>query len=160
MEGGAEDPAGSDLFMTENIDSTREDFLRARLSEMLDAYDTQCAHVMEVHQALSLARCTVTSSDGLVTLTVNSAGIPVDVRVAQEAFRKSNPQRLGQTFLQVARAAAAAAYKEAERISAPLTEVAGTVPDLPDLVPGAPSLLGLRTLLHGVDSDVHPGSPS
>ncbi|MFQ6325598.1 YbaB/EbfC family nucleoid-associated protein [Nocardia sp. CWNU-33] len=117
--------------------------MRNQVEFILDALAEQRAQASDVYEQLAAVRATASSADGLVTVTVDGAGVLTDVQFAQEAFR-STPEKLGQSVTEAGREAARLANVQNEAITAPLTAGADAMPDLPDLVPGAPSLREVR----------------
>jgi DNA-binding protein YbaB len=113
--------------------------IRNQVDHILDALAEQRTHLAEVHDKLAAVRCTAESADKLVEVTVNAAGVLVDVRFAPAALR-STPEQLGRSVTEAGRQAARLARDRHAAIIAPLVTEAEAVPDLPDLVPGAPSL--------------------
>ncbi|MFF3569897.1 YbaB/EbfC family nucleoid-associated protein [Nocardia jiangxiensis] len=113
--------------------------IRNQVEHILDAYEEQRAHLSEVQAQLAAARSTAKSADGLVEVTVDTAGVLTEVRFTPEAMR-SNPDRLGRSVTEAGREAARLAHEQVQAIIAPIAAAAEALPDLADLVPGAPSL--------------------
>ncbi|WP_067670609.1 YbaB/EbfC family nucleoid-associated protein [Nocardia miyunensis] len=113
--------------------------IRNQVEHILDAYEEQRAQLSEVQTRLAAARSTAKSADGLVEVTVDTAGVLTEVRFAPEAMR-SNPDTLGRSVTEAGREAARRAHEQAQTILAPIAEAAAAMPELADLVPGAPSL--------------------
>lgn len=113
--------------------------IRNQVDHILDALAEQRPHVAELRDKLSAVRCTAESADKLVEVTVDAAGVIVDVRFAPTALR-GTPEQLGRSVTEAGRQAARLARERHAAIIAPLVAEADAIPDLPDLVPGAPSL--------------------
>ncbi|MQY24381.1 YbaB/EbfC family nucleoid-associated protein [Nocardia macrotermitis] len=113
--------------------------IRNQVEDVLDAYEAQRAHLSEVQAKLATARATAKSADGLVEVTVDSSGVLTDVRFEPKALR-GKPEQLGRSVTEAGREAARRAQEQARTIMAPIAAAAEGMPDLPDLVPGAPSL--------------------
>ncbi|MCP9625440.1 YbaB/EbfC family nucleoid-associated protein [Nocardia otitidiscaviarum] len=113
--------------------------IRNRVNNILDAVDEQHARLARVVEQLDAVRCTATSADGLVEVTVDVAGVLTDVRFAAGALR-NEPEKLAASVTQAGRAAARLAHDRHRELLAPVAGAAEHLPDLPDLVPGAPSL--------------------
>ncbi|MEU6828022.1 YbaB/EbfC family nucleoid-associated protein [Nocardia beijingensis] len=113
--------------------------IRNQVDHILDALAEQRPHLAEVRDKLAAVRCTAESADKLVAVTVDAAGVVVDVRFAPTALR-STPEQLGRSVTEASRQAARLARDQHAAIIAPMVAEAGAIPDLPDLVPGAPSL--------------------
>ncbi|MFR9773760.1 YbaB/EbfC family nucleoid-associated protein [Nocardia sp. SC052] len=122
--------------------------MRNQIDHMLDALTELQARIPEAQDRLAAARATGSSADGLVEVTVDSTGKLTDVGFKPEALR-GTPERLSESVREATRHAVARAQEQTQEIMAPIVSAAGNIPDLPDLVPGAPSL---RTAL-----DSEPG---
>ncbi|WP_328407945.1 YbaB/EbfC family nucleoid-associated protein [Nocardia sp. NBC_00403] len=117
--------------------------IRNQVERILDTFTGQQAQLAAAYEQLAAVRASASSADGLVTVTVDGAGVLTDVRFAQQAFR-STPETLGRSVTEAAQEAARLANKQNEAITAPIAAGADAMPDLPDLLPGAPSLRDLR----------------
>lgn len=113
--------------------------LRAEVHRAMDAYEDQIARLAEIRGHLDTVRIQARSVDGQVEVSVDSAGIVVEIELQQAALREK-PTALARKITEVAREAARYAEKYRIEALAPITEIVGAMPDLPDLVPGAPSL--------------------
>ncbi|MGY1948874.1 YbaB/EbfC family nucleoid-associated protein [Nocardia asiatica] len=113
--------------------------IRNQVDHILDALAEQRTHLRQVRERLSAVRCTAESADKLVGVTVDTAGVPVDVRFAPAALRRT-PEQLGRAVTEACQEAARLAREQHAAIIAVITDDAEAIPDLPDLVPGAPSL--------------------
>lgn len=116
----------------------------------MDAFERQQQQVAEIRRQLAELQVAARSSDGGVEVTVDSAGAVLEVRVTPAAMRVTAEQ-LSQTITAVAREAVRRAKEQTETVLAPLAEAAGELPDLPDLLPGAPSLRETDADLTGDD---------
>lgn len=114
------------------------DGLRNRVHRLMDAYERQQQQVAEVRRQLAVAEVSAISADGGVEVTVDSAGVVLEVRVTPAAMRVTAEQ-LSRTITAVAREAVRRAAEQTETALAPLTEVAGELLDLSDILPGSPS---------------------
>ncbi|WP_406269527.1 YbaB/EbfC family nucleoid-associated protein [Nocardia sp. NBC_00881] len=112
--------------------------LRNQIDYILDAYERQQAHRADVQKKLDALRVKAGSSDQLAEVTVDSAGVVTEVRLSAAAMR-GTPEQLGRSITEAAQEAARLAWSQREEVSAPITEAAEALPDLPDMVPGAPS---------------------
>lgn len=110
--------------------------MRNQVDRMLDLLAEQRTQLAEVQQQLDAARFTATSPDGSVEVTVDASGVLTGVRFGENALRDTAEQ-LGATVTETGRAAARQAQERTRQLLDPLAD---TMPDLPDLVPGAPSL--------------------
>lgn len=137
--------------------SARNDALRADVDELLATLERQRRDLAEAQTRLASMTVTAWSSDNLVRVESNAAGVPVRVHLEPEAFKRSTPEKLGRSITEAVQAAARRATEAAEQAYAPVEEVAGDVPDLPDLVPGAPSI---RALVDSLFPDPTPPPPA
>ncbi|MEU7630363.1 YbaB/EbfC family nucleoid-associated protein [Nocardia sp. NPDC049220] len=117
--------------------------MRKQVDQMLDVLAEQRARLDEIQQQLVTAQYTASSSDGLVEVTVDSAGVPTEVRFTKGALRNTVDQ-LGRSTTEAAREAARRAQEQVRQLVTPIAAAADVLPDLPDLMPGAPSLRGSR----------------
>ncbi|MFI7667857.1 YbaB/EbfC family nucleoid-associated protein [Nocardia sp. NPDC049526] len=113
--------------------------IRNQVENILDALAEQRAQRDEVQRVLDTARSTASSTDGLVEVTVDRSGVLVDVRFTADAA-SSTAEQLGRSVTEAGREAARRVREQAAQILAPVTAAVHAMPDLPDLVVGAPSL--------------------
>ncbi|WAM16081.1 YbaB/EbfC family nucleoid-associated protein [Rhodococcus sp. JS3073] len=143
----------------------REHELQDQIDSMLATLDRQTQDLHAAQQQVAQLRVSAESADGLVQVVVNSVGGVVDVRLARDVFRRSTPESLGRAMTEASRRAGEAAHTESMRIMGSIVSATETLPDLPDLVPGAPSLRDfLPRLEPGVDAvpadrDLDPDDP-
>lgn len=114
--------------------------MRQQVNSLLAGLNRQSAALQEAQMQAAEVTGRATSADGLVTVTVNAVGIVTDVQFAPSAFDRSTPDKLARSVVTVTRQAAGDAQRQVEDALAP---VRGELPDLPDAVPGAPSLKNL-----------------
>ncbi|WP_330231442.1 YbaB/EbfC family nucleoid-associated protein [Nocardia sp. NBC_00508] len=112
------------------------DGMREQVDQMLDLLVEQRQQLAAVQQQLETARCSASSADGLVEVTVDATGVLVDVQFSTDALR-STADQLGKSVTDAGRAAAQRAQQQMQQMIAPIAEA---IPDLPDLFPRAPSL--------------------
>ncbi|MGW5315706.1 YbaB/EbfC family nucleoid-associated protein [Nocardia thailandica] len=118
------------------------DALRAEIESMLASYERDSAELVAAQQR-AVEPVTVWSDDNLVRVTANVTGV-IDVHLEPEAFKRSTPATLGATVTAtIQEAARRATSLRAEA----LDRFTGSMPDLPDLVPGAPSAKDLLARL-------------
>lgn len=126
------------------------DEMKRLLHAVLDGLDQQAANLTGVCERLAASRSSGRSADRLVEVIVDSYGIVVEVRLADDAYRTASPERLARSITEAARAAAVSAQRTRAEITASVTEISGGLPDLPDLFPGAPSLREIHDLIDTV----------
>ncbi|WP_459548100.1 YbaB/EbfC family nucleoid-associated protein [Nocardia sp. X0981] len=113
--------------------------MRRQLDTVLDTLNEQQRLLGEVRAELAAARVVGRSPDGAVQVTVDASGVLQDVRFSAEALR-GTPEELSRSVQEANAEAVRCAREQTRALLAPITEAAGISPDLPDLVPGAPSL--------------------
>jgi DNA-binding protein YbaB len=114
--------------------------MRQQVNSLLAGLNRQFTALQEAQLQAAEVTGRATSADDLVTVTVNAVGIVTDVQFASSAFDRSTPDKLARSVVTVAQQAANAAQQQVEDALAPAR---GELPDLPDVVPGAPSLKDL-----------------
>ncbi|WP_067646840.1 YbaB/EbfC family nucleoid-associated protein [Nocardia harenae] len=128
------------------------DALRAQVESMLESYEQQRSALVAAQQH-ALEPVTVWSPDNLVRVTATVAGV-VEVHLEPEAFKRSTPASLGPVITAALREAASRAAAQQAEALAPFTEL--PLPDLPDLVPGAPSTADVLAQLSRTAPDPAP----
>lgn len=114
--------------------------MREQVNSLLAGLNRQSAALQKAQVQAAEVTGRATSADGLVTVTVNAVGIVTDVQLAPSAFDRSTPDKLACSVVTVTQQAANAAQRQVEDALAPAR---GELPDLPDVVSGAPSLKDL-----------------
>ncbi|RJO71463.1 YbaB/EbfC family DNA-binding protein [Nocardia panacis] len=117
--------------------------LRDQVDTLLETFEQQRRDLDAARVKLSAARVKATSSDNLVEVVCGANGVPIEVNLVSEAFKRSTPEKLGRSIIEATQAAAAAAGQLTKELFAPIVTAADDIPDLPDLIPGAPSIRGL-----------------
>jgi DNA-binding protein YbaB len=120
---------------------------RAQVDDLLADYRRSRDQLASVHQRLASISESATSPDGLVTVTVGSAGTLSGLTIADAAYRQYRPADLAAMIVTTTAAAADRAAKLATEVVAPVLP-AGTDPDAllrgtadlspAELVPAAP----------------------
>jgi DNA-binding protein YbaB len=121
----------------------RNEALRVQIDGMLEDLHRRSDLLSRAQSEVAALRVEARTPDGLATVTVDSAGAVVAVDLAPEAFARSTPSRLGEAIAAAARDAAATARRRVQDLMAPVSQAGVDLPDLPDLIPGAPSLRNL-----------------
>jgi DNA-binding protein YbaB len=134
----------------------RNDTLREQVDTMLDTLRRQQSQLAGVREKLAAVRAAAWSADRTVKVTVNAAGVVVDTALAPETSR-AQPETLARAFTDAAQRAVHEARKQAAAATAPITQAADEIGDLPALVPGAPSLRELRGALAIPEPTDQPG---
>ncbi|MEV0250468.1 YbaB/EbfC family nucleoid-associated protein [Nocardia sp. NPDC050712] len=135
----------------------RNDALRGEVDALLATFEEQQREFAAAQERLATATVTAWSADNLIRVTANSAGVPTEVHVEPEAFKRSTPEKLGHSITEATQAAAKLAGEEARRAFGAVERLGADIPDLPDLVPGAPSIKDLvRTLLEPESERAEP----
>ncbi|WP_083884348.1 YbaB/EbfC family nucleoid-associated protein [Nocardia higoensis] len=132
--------------------------LRSQIESMLDSYERDTSALRDA-QLRAAEPVSVWSDDNLVRVTATIAGV-VEVHLEAEAFKNSTPQKLGASITATVQEAARAAAAGLEQAMAPWTALADSMPDLPDLIPGAPSTKDLLAQLAPPPPDQVPPPPS
>ncbi len=87
---------------------------------MLDNYQQQMENIASARETLAAATAQGWSADNLVRVTCSAAGVPVEVWVDPQAFKRSTPQKLGKSITEASQAAARNAKQEIDGVMAPL----------------------------------------
>ncbi|MBO0856044.1 MAG: YbaB/EbfC family nucleoid-associated protein [Nocardia sp.] len=150
------DPFPDDLAAT-NLE------LKRIVNSLLDGLDQQQADLPGVCDRLARSRSSAWSDDRTVEVTVDAYGIVVGTRLVDNAFQKTNPDRLAGSITEAARRAAATAQRRRAEITAPITDSARLLADLPELVPGAADLREIQDVIGAAArtrSDRDPDRPN
>jgi DNA-binding protein YbaB len=114
----------------------RNTALRHQIDNMLSDLRRRTQELQEKQADAAQKTHEVTSEDGVVTAKVDATGTLQELTLSPKAFERSTPERLARTITSVIREATGSAAQTLQADFAPLT----TAPELPDIVPGAPSL--------------------
>jgi DNA-binding protein YbaB len=123
------------------------DHLKDVLAEVQGEFDQEMAEFGEVNRKLSEMKVHATSPNNLARVTVDSTGVVVNVEIAEDAYRRSTPKQLSQDLNATIRGAVEAVSEARAQITAPLKALVDKMPDLDEVVPGAPSLRDVRAQL-------------
>jgi DNA-binding protein YbaB len=130
--------------------------IREQVDSLLEKFNEQSRQLQEAQTAAAAATATVTSSDGLVTATVDSSGMLTKLEFAEKSFQRTDPARFARTVTETVRSAAMQVKQQMSDLMAPITE---GLPDLSDLVEGAPSLKGLMPKMPDFTEQPSPPQP-
>ncbi|WP_228002519.1 YbaB/EbfC family nucleoid-associated protein [Nocardia australiensis] len=117
--------------------------LREQVDSMLSAFEQQRSGLADAQARIAAVTGEAWSEDNLVRVVCNVAGIPLEVHVEAAAFKRSTPEKLGRSIAEAAQAAAQAAAEKSQSVFGPIGDIANDMPDLSDLIPGAPSIKDL-----------------
>lgn len=114
--------------------------MRETVDQLMDKFNRQTAQLREAQQAASELSAELSSPDGLVKVTVDAQGTLTDLTLAQTTFERTRPEALARTIKDLIRQGTLQVKQQQAELFRPLT--AG-MPDLSEIVEGAPSLAGL-----------------
>ncbi|NLU83604.1 YbaB/EbfC family nucleoid-associated protein [Rhodococcus sp. HNM0569] len=138
----------------------QNDALERQVGEMLAQLEDQQREFADAQRRVAELRVWGESDDRMVRVQVDATGTVLDVVVAPEATRRSTPELLGSAMTQAARRAADSARTQANDAMASVLAIGDRMPDLPDLVPGAPSLRSMFDDFQFAQPDGPAQSPS
>ncbi len=121
--------------------------LKDVLADVQGEFDREMAEFGEVNQKLAEMKVHATSPNNLARVTVDSAGVVVNVEITEDAYRRSTPKQLSQDLNVTIRGAVEAVGKARAQIMAPLRAIVDNMPELDEIVPGAPSMRDIRARL-------------
>ena len=119
---------------------TRNDAWRAEVDAMQAAVQRQREDLADAQAKAARTVGDARSEDGLVRVVVDMTGTVQLAEIEPEAFRRSTPEALARDFTEAAQAASQAARQSVQEAFASILETSESLPDLSDLVPGAPSI--------------------
>lgn len=122
--------------------------MRNQIDHLLDNYEQQKPRLTEMLRRLENIRVAANAPDRSVEVVVDAGGVLTDLTLTAAALRRS-PEQLAATIVDVVQGAARAARTQHERLTAPAA--ADEVPDLPDLLPEAPSIHEIRAYFRDGD---------
>jgi len=114
--------------------------MKDRMDTLLEQFERQTAQLRDAQAAAAETSAEVTSPDGLVRATIDASGALAKLEFAPHTFERTNPAQLAQTVQNLVRHGTLQVKQKVADLMAPITE---GLPDLADLVEGAPSLQGL-----------------
>ncbi|MEU6828528.1 YbaB/EbfC family nucleoid-associated protein [Nocardia beijingensis] len=106
---------------------------------MDERYEQQLAELTAIRELVHDAHGEARSPDGYVTVAVDFTGVVTEVRLDPAALR-TPPERLAAIVTETARAAARLAHQQVTETITPISDIVGSMPELAELLPGAPSL--------------------
>lgn len=114
--------------------------MKNQVDSLLEQFDKQTEQLRDAQAAAAETSVTVTSQDGLVRATIDSTGSLAELAFAPSAFERSNPAALASTTMKLVRHGTLQVKQQVADLMSPITE---GLPDLSDLIEGAPSLQSL-----------------
>ncbi|MDI9916467.1 YbaB/EbfC family nucleoid-associated protein [Rhodococcus sp. IEGM 1379] len=125
---------------TAEMDSVRgrSEVLRGQIDSMMEDLRTRTTRLATAQEAIATSTAQARSADGSVEIVVNASGAVVGVKFSADAFSRTTPRKLAAAVLATAGLAEADMRRQNAEILRPFTTAAQV--DLPDLIPGAPSL--------------------
>ncbi|OKJ98469.1 YbaB/EbfC family nucleoid-associated protein [Amycolatopsis sp. CB00013] len=114
--------------------------MKDQVDTLLEQFERQTAQLRDAQEAASQTSATVVSQDGLVRATIDATGTLAKLEIQPNAFERTNPAQLANTVLTLVRQGSLQVKQQVAELMAPITE---GLPDLSDLIEGAPSLQGL-----------------
>lgn len=114
--------------------------MRNSVDELLEQFNRQTEQLREAQQAASALTAELSSSDGLVKVTVDAQGVLADLKLAPTTFDRTRPEALARSISELVRQGMLQVKQQQAELFRPLTS---DLPDLSDFIEGAPSLAGL-----------------
>ena len=118
----------------------RNSAMKDRVDSLLEQFEKQTEQLRGAQAAAAETSATVTSQDGLVRATIDSTGSLAELDFASNAFERTTPSALAKSVLTLVRHGTLQVKQQVADLMSPITE---GLPDLADLIEGAPSLEGL-----------------
>jgi DNA-binding protein YbaB len=128
--------------------------LRAKVDELLGDFDKRAEQLREAQQAAAALTAELSSPDGAVRVRIDSSGALNRLQLGHTAFERTTPDQLARTITELVVRGSAQVRRQAAELMRPLTE---GLPDVSDLVPGAPSL---ADMLPKIPDDPAPETPA
>jgi DNA-binding protein YbaB len=128
--------------------------LRAKVDELLGDFDKRTEQLREARQAAAALSAELSSPDGAVRVRIDSSGALTRLQLGPTAFDGTTPEQLARTITELVVRGTAQVRRQATELMRPLTE---DLPDVSDLVPGAPSL---ADMLPGIPEGPAPETPA
>nr|WP_157527559.1 YbaB/EbfC family nucleoid-associated protein [Kibdelosporangium sp. MJ126-NF4]CEL15158.1 hypothetical protein [Kibdelosporangium sp. MJ126-NF4]CTQ93246.1 hypothetical protein [Kibdelosporangium sp. MJ126-NF4] len=116
--------------------------LRRQVDHMMDEVRRRTEGLKEAQARMAALTGEARSDDGVVRATVDMTGQLTELTLSSRAFEHGTPEALAAEITRVIRRAAASVRTEVRREASRFTPDDDLI-DLPDLVPGAPSLRDL-----------------
>lgn len=129
--------------------------MKDQVDTLLEQFERQTAQLRDAQEAASQMSATVVSQDGLVRATIDATGTLAKLEIQPNTFERTTPAQLANTVLNLVRQGSLQVKQQVADLMAPITE---GLPDLSDLIEGAPSLQGLMPAIPDflADEDEEP----
>jgi DNA-binding protein YbaB len=131
--------------------------MKDQVDTLLEQFERQTAQLRDAQEAASQMSATVVSQDGLVRATIDATGTLAKLEIQPNAFERTNPAQLANTVLTLVRQGSLQVKQQVADLMAPITE---GLPDLSDLIDGAPSLQGLMPAIPDFLAEEEPSAPA
>ncbi|MBL1072866.1 YbaB/EbfC family nucleoid-associated protein [Nocardia sp. 2] len=118
--------------------------LRTVVDGLQADFDRGVAELADINRDLAALKVHATTPSDLARVTVNSDGQVVEVTITDDAFARCTPKQLAAELGSAIHGAMEAVATVRQRMLAPLTSIVEGMPDLDEMMPGAPSLRLLR----------------
>ena len=114
--------------------------MKDQVDTLLEQFERQTAQLRDAQAAAAETTAQVTSPDGLVRATIDAGGSLAKLEFQPSTFERTTPAQLANTVQTLVRQGSLQVKQKIADLMAPITE---GLPDLADLIEGAPSLQGL-----------------
>jgi DNA-binding protein YbaB len=114
--------------------------MKDQMDTLLENFERQTQQLRDAQAAAAETTAQVRSPDGLVRATIDAGGSLAKLEFAPNTFERTTPAQLANTVETLVRQGSLQVKQKIADLMAPITE---GLPDLSDLVDGAPSLAGL-----------------
>ncbi len=114
--------------------------MKDQVDTLLEQFERQTAELRDAQAAAAETTAQVTSPDGLVRATIDAGGSLAKLEFQPNTFERTTPAQLANTVQTLVRQGSLQVKQKIADLMAPITE---GLPDLADLIEGAPSLQGL-----------------
>jgi len=131
--------------------------MKDQVDTLLEQFERQTAQLRDAQEAASQTSATVVSQDGLVRATIDATGTLAKLEIQPNAFERTTPAQLANTVLTLVRQGSLQVKQQVAELMAPITE---GLPDLSDLIEGAPSLQGLMPSIPDFLAEEEEAAPS
>ncbi|WP_328412291.1 YbaB/EbfC family nucleoid-associated protein [Nocardia sp. NBC_00403] len=117
--------------------------LRNQMEHFLDTFEQQRPRLAEMFRQMEAVRVQANSPDQSVEAVVDASGVLTDLTLSASALRKT-PEQLADIIVAAVQEAARSARAQHEQLAASAGTESDGVPDLPDILPEAPSIHEVR----------------